>query len=251
MVVAPAAGGQALEFEMGIVVEALRPLLMDVAAIVEDADAGKLLAKRVRCLLPELFVHRLVIGEPVDRILRVEAAGLHARDAGRADAVGRQHDVEEQARRIVALHDLARLIEHVAAVGLVVEADRVPAGAEILAARLVAGKRVLELVGGAHHPPFGMLARGQFVPLHRDIDRRLDVGRLQRGEHVAEQIGTGEMRMRLADLGRVVRPAVVALGEERDRIDLRRLERRDEIVRIEGRLPTPPICSDVWKSRWI
>ena len=46
MVVAPAAGRQAFELEVAIGREALRPLLMDVAAIVEDAEARELGAER-------------------------------------------------------------------------------------------------------------------------------------------------------------------------------------------------------------
>ena len=54
-------------------------------------------------------------------------------------------------------------------------------------------------------------------------------------DHVAQQVGAREVGMRRAGLGRIVRPAVMALGEDGDRVDMRLLERRHEVVGIERR----------------
>ena len=109
------------------------------------------------------------------------------------------------------------------------------AGLRFLPRRGIGRQRVLVAVGRADDAPLRMLAGGELVPLHRDVDRALDVGGAQRLDHVAQQVGPRQLRMRLADLGRVVRPAVVALGEDGDRVDVRPLQRRDEIVGIERR----------------
>ena len=106
VVVAPAAGRQAFDLEVRIGLEALRPLLMDVAAIVEDADAGKLGAERRAHLAAETLVDPFVVLEPVGRLLGIEAPLGHRGEAGGADAIGRQDDVEEQAGRVVAFAGL-------------------------------------------------------------------------------------------------------------------------------------------------
>ena len=204
MVVAPAAGGQALDLQMRIGIEAPRPLLMDVAAIVEDADARKLGAERCAHLAAETLVDPFVILEPVGRLLRIEAHLGHRGEAGGANAVGRQDDVEEQPGRVVAFEDFARLFQKLLAVSFVIEAQRVPRRAQLLGARRILGQRMLEGVAGAQHPPLGMEARVALVPLDGDIDRGFDVGGLQRRDHVAKEIGPGQVRVRRADFGRVV-----------------------------------------------
>src|SRR5689334_16620551 len=63
VVVAPAARGQALELEVGIGLEALGPLLMDVPAIVEDAGAGEFGAEGGAHFLAEALVDPFVVLE--------------------------------------------------------------------------------------------------------------------------------------------------------------------------------------------
>ncbi len=232
MVIAPAAGGEALEFQMAVARKALRTLLMDVAAIVEDANSRELCAQGGAHLRAEALVHPLVVLQPVGRLFRIEPVRLHRRDTFGADAIGRQDDVEEDARRLVITEHLARLFEQFVAVRLVVETKRVPCGAELLAGGWVV-TRAMELVCGAHHAPLGMDAGIALVPLHRDVDRALDVGGVQRPDHVAHEVGPRQLRVRRPHFGRVVGPAMVALGKDGDRVDGGILERRHEHLRIE------------------
>ena len=220
---------------MGVVPEPRRSLLVDVPAIVEHAQARELLEQRGTDLAAELLVDGLVVLQAIGWFLRIEPVRLHPRDTGSADAIGRQDDVEEDALSLIGRGHLAGLVEHVLPVARVIEADGVPGGAQILAARRVGRQRMMVAVGGADGPPLRMFARSELIPLHRDVDRGFDIGGAERLDHVAQQIRARQMRVRLADLCRIVRPAVMALGEHGDRVDVRALQRRNKYVRIERR----------------
>ena len=117
VIVTPTAGRQAFELEMRIGGKALRALLVDMSAIVEDAEIGELLKQRLARFAAELFVDGLVVLQPVRRIFRIETLALHALDASRADTIRREDDIEEQTLRGVALRDFARLVENVFPIG--------------------------------------------------------------------------------------------------------------------------------------
>src|SRR5437867_155887 len=111
MIEAPAAGWQALDLEMRIRGEAPWALLMDVATIVEDTDARKLLLERDACLASEAFIDPLVLRQPVLGFLRIQPHFLPRCETGGADAVRGQDDIEEEPGRVVSAQHLARLCE--------------------------------------------------------------------------------------------------------------------------------------------
>ncbi len=81
-------------------------------------------------------------------------------------------------------------------------------------------------------PPFRMGLPGQLIPHDGGIDRRANAGLVAGRQHLAQQIAL-ELRVRRADCGRVIAQAVVALGEDCDRVDTRGLERAHELGRVE------------------
>src|SRR5688500_1321897 len=79
-----------------------------------------------------------------------------------------------------------------------------------------------------------MLEGRELVPGRGKIDRRVDADGVERVELGARQVEV-EMRMLLADLGRVVAHAVVALRKDRDAVDVSILERLGEGLGVELR----------------
>ena len=118
MVVAPAAGRQAFELEVAVGREALRPLLMDVAAIVEDAQPGELGAQALRSSRAETLV---------DPARPSSADRRRSRDRAPASAMVSRHAAQTQSGvrmmskkmpwRLVARRHLARLGEQLVAIG--------------------------------------------------------------------------------------------------------------------------------------
>ncbi len=223
----PSPRRQAFQLQVRIGREALGPLLMNMAAIVENAQAGKFDIEYGAHLGAEHLVDPLVLLQPMRCIFRVEPLLGHGVEAFLADAVRRQHDVEENARRRIAAGHFARHAQKFVAIRLVIEAERMPARLEL------AG---IEPVGrGRACAPFRMQPRIALVPLHGDVDGAFDIGGIERIDHFAQQIRPRQLRVRRADLGRIIGPAMVALGEDGDRVHMRRLEGAHEILCIEVR----------------
>ena len=79
-----------------------------------------------------------------------------------------------------------------------------------------------------------MLEGGKLVPGGGEIDRGIDADGMQRIDLRAQQVER-QMRMHLADLGRMVADAVMALGEHRDAVDIGVLEGLAEGLGVEAR----------------
>ncbi len=225
VVVAPAAGRQAFEFQVAIGRKALRPLLMDMAAIVEDAQAREFGIERRAHFRAELLVDPFVLGQPIGMDFGIKIHRVHGLQALFTDAIGREDNVEKDARRRIGTGDFVRHFQEFVAIRLVVEAERVPAGLQLA--------RVEPIVRRRAHPPLRMQPRIALVPLHGDVDGAFDIGGVERIDHFTEEVGPRQVRMRRAGFGRVIGPAVVALGKNGNAIDMRLLQRRDEICRVK------------------
>ena len=79
-----------------------------------------------------------------------------------------------------------------------------------------------------------MLDAGQVVPFDRDINRAADIRLVQGLDLLPEQVKL-QVGVHRANLGGVVRIAVVALGEYVDGIDMPHLQRIDKNLRVEIR----------------
>ena len=153
-------------------------------------------------------------------------------EAGGADAIGRQDDVEEQPGVSYVARDFARLFQQLVAVGFVVEAERVPGRAQLLGARRIAW---------AARAGSGCWRSSPATPDGGARCARPTAPRCRSGTRCRRpsapstmspsRSGRARLRVRRADLGRVVRPAVMALGKDGDRVDVRRLRVADELHR--------------------
>ena len=230
MVVAPTARRERLELEVRKErQEAVRAeLRADVAAVVEDAHlrvelarggGGALVVEAQRLDRGAVDVLGPVEPQPVlahPALAPFAAAGLLA------------DDVEEDAVRV--REEPARLADLVAEVVQVgrAEAHRVEAGLRGLGDPA----QVLALV--VHRAPLGVLVRRDVVDAGGEVDRRRDAD-LLRGVDLRAQEVEREVRVHPPDLRRMVGPAVVALGEERDRVDVPQAQRVLELILVELR----------------
>ncbi len=233
VVVAPAARRERLELEVREErKEAARAeLRSDVAAVVEDTHrrielarggGGALVVEAQRLDGGAVDVLRPVEPQSVlahPALAPFAAAGLLADDV-EEDAVG----VGEEPAR------LADLFAEVVQVGRA-EAHRVEAGLR----GLRDPAEVLALV--VHRPPLGVLVRGDVVHARGKVDRRRDAD-LLRGVHLRAQEVEAQVRVHPPDGRRMVGPAVVALREERDRVDVAEAKRLLEARFVELR-PDP------------
>ena len=120
MVITPAAGWQAFQFQMGKGLEALATKFGNVAGVVEDTRIRLDGMNKRRHFAAEFFQNLIVIEQSMGGIGRIPSASLQAIKAVAAHAIGWLQDVVEQARRIIGGKHLARLLLqflHIAAIG--------------------------------------------------------------------------------------------------------------------------------------
>ena len=227
VLVAPEGGRQRFDLEMRKVFEDVAPAAAHVTEVEEERHLGVVLAHRAADPLEEGDLGRLGESDPVVRAGPVEALGLHLRLRPGAYRDEREADVDEDPVGIgEELHRLLHLPAEIVEIGRG-EVEKGPAGTERLAA--LADQHAL----GRHHAPARMLARRELVPTGREVHRRVDAGLMERVDLRPQEIEI-EVRVLLADLGRVVRPAVMAFGEDGDRIDVGVCERPGEVAGVEA-----------------
>ena len=218
VVVAPATGGQRFQFQVAEVGENIVPAARNMPGVVEDRHVGAERLGRFRGALV-VFFQRQTGGLPaVLLLLRIESVGLHEVQTPATARLVLADDVEEDAVAVgKEPHRLADLLAEVVQIRPV-EIQR--------AERCLENTRVpvREASLLVHFPPIRVLFCGEVIHAGREIDRGVDpclLGRLVLGSQQVE----GKIRMHLPDRCRVIAPAVMALREERDRIDRRLFQR--------------------------
>ena len=127
MVITPAAGGKALQLQMGVHIGQIPPAPLDMPAVVEDGEAGPDPVDG----FPHLF--RIIFIDPLAQLCRGGIVQgilpLLQEGAGAILAVASAHpyDVQEDAVRIVISHHLLNLGQQVVQVGRV-EAEEMVMG---------------------------------------------------------------------------------------------------------------------------
>ena len=132
-------------------------------------------------------------------------------------------DVQEDAAGIVALHDLLHLRGQLVQIGRVV--------AHQVVVRLDEGIGLH--AAGTHVEPFGMLQHLLLVQTGAEIHRRVHVDLPAGLKLRAQQV---EMEVGMGDVGRggMIGPAVMALGEDGDGIDVAQLQRLLKLRLVES-----------------
>jgi hypothetical protein len=177
--VAPAAGRERLQLQVGVGGERGADVRAHVAGVIEDralpverADALGEAPLEALFDLPREARH-------VRLARRVQAGGQHAFQAIRAVARALPDDVEEEAVHVERREHFFRLSPDELDVGRV-EAELVPARLQRRGAVRLAVRRALE--------PLRVAARLQLVPAHRDVDRDPDAGGVAGGDLLRQQV---------------------------------------------------------------
>ena len=210
MVVAPAAGRQALQLEVGVEVREVAAAAGDVAGVVEDGGVRVIFVDDVRHPLTVAGIDALALAQQRGRIRRVLSQRLNLGAAGGAVADADARDVKEDLAGVVLLHDLLHLGGEQVEIGGVVAEEVVPRAPQVLLGDTLGAEPVEPLrVGG------DLL----FVKTRRDVDRGADAD-LGAGLELRAQQVEGESGVHPVHRGGVVGPAVVALGKDGDGVDM-------------------------------
>ena len=213
VVVPPAAGRQAFEFEVAEMFQDFRVADRHVAAVVEHRHVGIEFPRRGGGADVIILQHLAGEGDPVRLLLRIEPGFQHPFHAVIAAALPLVDDVEKNAVRIREQFD--RLFDQAAQI---VEVRRVETELDE-----TAGERFGPLPLVRILVPFRVQLRNPVVESGGHIDRHLDVDLLRRIHLLAQQVEL-QMRMHRPDFGRMVTPAVMTGGKAGDRIDVRFLQ---------------------------
>ena len=209
MLVAPEGGRQRLDLKVAEIFQDVAAAAAHMPEVEEERPLRIAPPCGLADALEKLDLRLLGEFEPVLRIGPVEPLRLHLRLRPGRRRDEREADVDEDSVAIrEEVNHLVHLPAEIVEVGRV-EVEEGPTWPERLAA--LTDKHAFR----RDDAPAGMFARRKLIPAGGDIDRCVDPGLVQRVELRARQIEI-EVRMLLADLGRVIGPAVMALGEDRD-----------------------------------
>ena len=207
MVIAPAAGGQAFQLQMGIGISQIPAANDDMATIVEHGQAG---LHGIHSFPHPGGIIGIDLPAQLSDILRVigiPAAAQHCLHTMGAVALPLSYDVQENAVGIVVFADFLDLGQKIVQVGGI-HAQQAVAGCQRITLKAA-------IRPALHTLPFGVLGTGLFVEaggkvhrcLHADLVGGLDLG----SQQVKIQMGMG-----FVGLAGMVGPAMVALGEHRN-----------------------------------
>ena len=219
MIVAPAAGGQALQLQMRVEIHDVAAAVRNVAGVVEDRRGVGILAHGFFDAAAVFGIDHLAVARNVGRIVGIQAQPEHGLDAAGAHAAAGRGNIQEHAAGMIALHDLFNLRAQLVQIGRVV--------AHQVIVRL--GKRRRLNAVGIHVQPFGMIEHFLLIEARGQIDRRVHADFAAGLELRAQQVER-EVRVHLIGRGGMIRPAVMALGKHGDGIDMAGLERTLELL---------------------
>ena len=222
MIVAPHAGGQTLQLQMGVGMRQIPPAPVEVAGVVEEGRPGVIAMHRPFHALRIPPIDPLRLALYIRRIQRIQSGAAHLRQTAVAVAGAYSGNIQKNAAGAIPLHDLLHLRCQPLQIG------------SVIAQQVIARhQKILPLPGGRAKDILRMLPGIVFVPTGGHIYRRphADLGaRLQlRPQQIKGQPGVLHAHRR----GMIGIP-VMAFGKQGDGVHMTQPQRPLKLRLIES-----------------
>jgi len=208
---------------MCVIVGVLASAASNVTCVMEDCGVGIVLAYRLVTALTVVLVNLHLVEIHMLGIVDIASLFAEGLDAFVAVAGTWRGNIKENSAGIVSLHYLLDLCNEVVKVGCIV--------AKAMITRLLG--KVWTCIGSRSLEMVHMLAGILFVKTCGKVNGSVYADLAASLKHCARKVEAVQLRMYLVSLGGVVSPAVMAFGEDGNRVHVTCLQSLLELLFVE------------------